>query len=93
MPMFQCMPKTCPGKKACQVPSKVNGKPKLDKCNCEIFKNKPCNNDLVHACNPGQEARERERERQTDRQRDRQIVKQKELRISILQLQLLLPRR
>jgi len=53
MPMFQCMPKTCPGKKACQIPDEVDGKPKLDECNCEIFKNKPCNNDPVNACEPG----------------------------------------
>merc|ERR1712126_535212 len=49
-PMHKCLPKLCEGKKACEVEDVVNGEPKIDKCGCPLFKNKPCDNDPVHVC-------------------------------------------
>jgi len=49
-PMHKCQPKKCEGKKACEVEDVVNGEPKIDKCGCPLFKDKPCDNDPVHVC-------------------------------------------
>jgi len=51
-PMRKCENR-CKPKGPCMVADMVNGQQRIDKCDCPIFKNKPCNNDPVHVCEPG----------------------------------------
>jgi len=51
-PMFECQ-KRCKPKGPCMIEDMFNGQQRVDKCECPIHKNKPCDNDPVHVCEPG----------------------------------------